>query len=78
MPRPLLGLPLLVDAAMPAGALLVVDKSAVIGAQSPVRLARSDDAYFSSDSIGVRVTWRLGWKVMHKSRVAKILIDSTP
>jgi len=76
--RALLGLPVLVDAAMPAGALLVVDKSAVIGAQSPVRLARSDDAYFSSDSIGVRVTWRLGWKVMHKSRVAKILIDSTP
>lgn len=73
--RALLGLPVLVTPAMPAGSLLVVDQSAVIGAQSPVRLARSDDAYFSSDSIGVRVTWRLGWKVMHGSRVAKLTIQ---
>ena len=70
--RALLGLPVLVTPAMPADSLLVVDRSAVIGAQSPVRLARSDDAYFSSDSIGVRVTWRLGWSVMHPTRVAKL------
>lgn len=72
--RALLGLPVLVTPAMPAGSLLVADKSAVIAAQSPVRLARSDDAYFSSDAIGVRVTWRLGWKVMHAARVAKLTI----
>jgi HK97 family phage major capsid protein len=72
--RALLGLPVLVTPAMPAGALLTLDKSAIIGAQSPVRLARSDDAYFTSDSTGVRVTWRLGWKVMHASRVAKLTI----
>ncbi|PND58123.1 phage major capsid protein [Mycobacterium sp. ENV421] len=72
--RALLGLPVLVTPEMPAGSLLVADKSAVIGAQSAVRLARSDDAYFSSDSIGVRVTWRLGWKVMHASRVAKLTV----
>ncbi|MCZ0727962.1 phage major capsid protein [Mycolicibacterium iranicum] len=73
--RALLGLPVLVTPAMPAGALLVVDQSAVIGAQGPVRVARSDDAYFSSDSIGVRVTWRLGWNVQHGSRVAKLTIQ---
>ncbi|MHA7652958.1 phage major capsid protein [Mycobacterium sp. ML4] len=73
--RALLGLPVLVTPAMPAGSLVVVDKTAVIGAQSPVRVARSDDAYFSSDSIGVRVTWRLGWKVMHSTRVAKLTIQ---
>ncbi|OBK44836.1 hypothetical protein A5656_05430 [Mycobacterium gordonae] len=73
--RALLGLPVLVTPAMPAGSLLVVDQSAVIGAQSPVRVARSDDAYFSSDSIGVRVTWRLGWKVMHATRVAKLTVE---
>lgn len=72
--RALLGLPVLVTPAMPAGSLLVIDQAAVIGAQSPVRVARSDDAYFSSDSIGVRVTWRLGWKVMHATRVAKLTI----
>jgi HK97 family phage major capsid protein len=72
--RALLGLPVLVTPAMPDGSLLVSDKSAIIGAQSPVRLARSDDAYFSSDAIGVRVTWRLGWRVMHSARVAKLTI----
>lgn len=73
--RALLGLPVLVTPAMPAGSLLVIDQSAVIGAQSPVRVARSDDAYFSSDSIGVRVTWRLGWQVMHGMRVAKLTVQ---
>jgi HK97 family phage major capsid protein len=72
--RALLGLPVLVTPAMPDGSLLVSDKSAIIGAQSPVRVARSEDAYFSSDAIGVRVTWRLGWKVMHAARVAKLTI----
>lgn len=72
--RALLGLPVLVTPAMPAGSLLVVDQAAVIGAQSPVRLARSDDAYFSSDSIGVRVTWRLGWSIQHATRVAKLTV----
>ncbi|MGP4054285.1 phage major capsid protein [Mycobacterium sp. 4D054] len=76
--RALLGLPVLVTPAMPAGALLVSDQSAIIGAQSQVRLARSDDAYFSSDSIGVRVTWRLGWKVMNAARVAKLTIAAAP
>lgn len=73
--RALLGLPVLVTPAMPAGSLLVADRSAIVGAQSEVRLARSDDAYFSSDSIGVRVTWRLGWKVMHPTRVARLTIQ---
>ena len=72
--RALLGLPVLVTPAMPDGSLLVADQTAIIGAQSPVRLARSEDAYFSADAIGVRVTWRLGWKVMHAARVAKLTI----
>ncbi|MGB2921517.1 MAG: phage major capsid protein [Mycobacterium sp.] len=70
--RALLGLPVLVSSAMPAGGILIVDRAAVIGAQSPVRLARSDDAYFSSDSVGVRLTWRSGWSVMHPARVVKL------
>lgn len=37
--RALLGLPVLVTPAMPAGSLLVTDQSAIIGAQSPVRVA---------------------------------------
>lgn len=70
--RGLLGLPVLVSAAMPAGQLIVGDKTAVLAAQSPIRVARSEDAYFGSDVIAVRVTWRIGWAVMHADRVAKL------
>lgn len=68
--RALLGLPVLVTNAMPAASLIVADKAAIIAAQSPIRVARSEDAYFSSDVVAVRVTWRLGWKVMRPARLA--------
>lgn len=68
--RALLGLPVLVTNSMPTGSLIVADKAAVIAAQSAIRVARSEDAFFSSDVVGVRVTWRLGWKVMHADRLA--------
>jgi HK97 family phage major capsid protein len=70
--RTLLGVPVLVTSAMPADALLVLDKSAILAAQSPLRLARSEDAFFANDVIAVRVTWRIGWTVMHPARVAKL------
>lgn len=70
--RRVLGIPALVTSAMPVGSLLVVDKSAVLAAQSPLRLARSEDAFFSSDVVAVRVTWRLGWNVQRPARVAKL------
>lgn len=74
--RRVLGVPALVTAAMPASSLLLVDKTAVIAAQSPVRLARSEDAYFTNDVIAVRVTWRLGWSVMHTDRLAKLSTEA--
>ena len=46
--RQLLGLPVLVTPAMPDGDLLVLDKNAVIAAQSPLRLARSEDVFFKA------------------------------
>lgn len=70
--RKLLGLPVLVTPAMPAGGVLVLDRSAVLAAQSPLRLARSEDAFFASDVIAVRLTWRIGWQVMHPARVVKL------
>lgn len=70
--RKLLGVPVLVTPAMPADSVLVLDRSAVLAAQSPLRLARSEDAFFANDVIAVRVTWRIGWKVMHPARVAKL------
>lgn len=74
--RSILGVPVLVTSAMPADGLIVLDKNAVLAAQSQVRLARSEDAYFSSDVVAVRVTWRLGWTVMHPARVAKLTTDT--
>lgn len=70
--RALLSLPVFVTPDMPSHEILVGDRSAVVAAQSLVRLARSEDAYFSADVIGVRLTWRLGWNVMHPDRVAKL------
>ena len=61
--RSLLGVPVLVSADMPSNKLLVLDKSAVIAAQSPVRLTRSEDAYFANDVVGIKVIWRIGWAV---------------
>jgi hypothetical protein len=37
---------------------MVLDKAAVVSAVGPIDVAVSDQAYFSSDSIGVRLTVR--------------------
>jgi hypothetical protein len=37
-------------------------------------LARSEDAFSSSDVTAIRVTWRLGWSVMHTKRVVKLTV----
>ena len=47
-------------------------------ASSPIRPARSEDAFFSSDVTAIRVTWRLGWSVMHAERVIKLTVTATP
>lgn len=70
--RQLLGVPVSVTNAMPTGGLLVVDRGSVIAAVSPVRLARSEDAFFANDVVAIRLTFRLGWDVMHLDRVAKL------
>lgn len=72
--RLLLSVPVLTPAAMPSGTILVVDKSAVLAAYGSVMLARSEDAFFASDVVAVRVTFRLGWGVMRPARVAKLTI----
>lgn len=70
--RTLLDLPVLVTPAMPEGGLLVVDRTSVIAAVSPVRLARSEDAFVANDVVAIRLTFRLGWDVMHTDRIAKL------
>ncbi|MGN6693755.1 MAG: hypothetical protein ACTHN0_06220 [Aquihabitans sp.] len=71
-------MPVIVNPQMPAGNLLVLDKSQVIAAVGPVRLATSGDVYFSSDSLARRVTWRIGWGVVRPDRIAKVTVTIPP
>lgn len=70
--RRVLGVPVLVTSAAPADTLLVVDSTAIVSAVGQVQLARSEDAFFESDVVGVRVTLRLGWAAMKPERIVKI------
>lgn len=72
--RRLLDLPVMVSNAMPAGTGLIVDRSAIVSAVGPLRVATSDQAYFTSDSVAVRATWRIGWNVVRPERIAKFTI----
>lgn len=65
-----LEVPRLKSTAVPLGKLLVVDKGAVPSAVGDVLVATSDQVYFKSDSIAVRVTFRLGWNAVRPDRIA--------
>ena len=70
--RSLMGVPVIVDAAIAAGTLLVVDSTAIASAVGDVRVNSSEHAYFTSDSIGLMCTWRIGWNVVDPDRIVKI------
>lgn len=72
--RQLLGLPVLVSEFMPADTGLVVDKSAIVSAAGDVRIAVSQDAYFTRDSVGVRATFRFGQNIVRPYRIAKFTV----
>lgn len=72
--RMLLDVPVLTSPALSSGTGLAIDKSAVISAVGPVRLETSSDAYFSDDSYGIRVTWRIGQNVVHADRIGKFTV----
>lgn len=69
-----LGVPPLFTPSMPAGEFLIVDKAAVLGTWGQVSLAVSADAFFGSDSIGVRGTFRFGARIVDAERVVKLTI----
>ncbi|WP_298442827.1 phage major capsid protein [Gordonia sp. (in: high G+C Gram-positive bacteria)] len=72
----LLDLPVIVSAAVPANTGLVIDKTAVVSAVGPVAVATSDQAYFNSDSVAVRCTWRFGANVVKPNRIAKFTVTA--
>lgn len=68
------GLPVIVNRAMPDNTLLVVSAGEIVAAVGTVNLAVSTDALFTSDSLIRRATWRIGAKVIHANRLAKLTI----
>lgn len=65
----LLSHPVLVNGALDAGTGLLVDQAAVVSAVGDVQVASSDQVYFTSDSIALRATWRIGHAVPRPDRV---------
>ncbi|MGX6513027.1 phage major capsid protein [Rhodococcus sp. SJ-2] len=74
--RSLLDLPVITTSALTAGTGLVVDKSAIVSAVGPVNIATSDDVYFSSDSVGVRATFRFGANVVRPDRIGSFTVTA--
>lgn len=70
----LLSLPVLTNIAVPSGAGFVVDQSAIVSAVGPVRVANSEHQYFSSDSVALRATWRIGHAVVRPERIGKFTV----
>lgn len=56
----LLSLPVLVNVAVPALTGFVIDRTAVVSVFGEVKVSTSDHQYFSSGSVAVRCTWRVG------------------
>lgn len=76
--RQLAGLPVAVSPAMAEGSVLVVDQDEVCAAYGNLLLARSEDAFFTSDSLAIRATLRAGWTVARPSRVKILTTGPTP
>lgn len=71
--RRILGVPLHVSARVPTGTTWALDRTGVYTVlREGVQLAVSNDAYFSSDRIGVRATARIGFAFPIHGRIAKI------
>lgn len=74
--RMLLDVPVLVSAAMAPDAGLVLDASAIAGAWGPVQVATSEHVFFTSDSVAIRATWRIGWNLVHPERIGRFTIGA--
>jgi HK97 family phage major capsid protein len=73
----LLSLPVIVNNAIDDHASLVIDSRAVVSAVGTVQVATSTDAYFAADSVGYRVTWRIGHAVPRPNRLGKFNVAAT-
>jgi HK97 family phage major capsid protein len=70
----LLGLPVIVDPAVPDYSGVVVDQRAVVSAVGQIKVATSEHQLFSSDSVLLRATWRFGHVVVRPDRIGTFTI----
>ncbi|MEE8684891.1 phage major capsid protein [Bifidobacterium mongoliense] len=72
--RKLYGLPVYVTPQMTKGMILVIDSTNLVAAVGDIDLITDSSFYFGSDSIAHRLTWRVGWSLVHPDRLAKIKV----
>lgn len=70
----LLGIPVLVNKAVPTGSGLIVDRRDIVSAVGDVMVTQSDQAYFTHDSMALRITFRFGAAVIHTDRHASFTV----
>lgn len=70
----LLSLPVIVNRWVPTMSGLVIDRSAVVSAAGPIKIATSEHQFFSSDSVALRATWRIGWNLVRPNRIGTFTI----
>lgn len=75
--RSLAGVPVTVHSAVTEGTALMLDRSEVVAAYGGLLLARSEDAYFAEDAVGIRATWRLGFEVVRTGRLQLLTVSTT-
>lgn len=71
----LLGIPVHVTPALGADQGLIVDKNAVVSAYGDPGIDISHEAYFTSDALAIRATWRIGWNVVKPERIGKFTVS---
>ncbi|OBG25521.1 phage major capsid protein [Mycobacterium sp. E3198] len=64
----LLSLPVVVNVAVPTYTGMVIDRTAIVSAYGPVMVSTSEHQFFSSDSVAVRATWRIGQNLVRPNR----------
>ncbi|WP_100480103.1 phage major capsid protein [Mycobacteroides abscessus] len=56
----LLSVPVHVDSSVPSNKIVVLDKRRVLSAYSDIQVSKSDQAFFASDVVGIKATFRVG------------------
>jgi HK97 family phage major capsid protein len=72
--RLLEGLPVITSPYMTGMTGLIIDKRAIASAAGPIRVAQSEHAYFTSDSLALRATFRFGQNLVHPARIGKFTV----